>query len=203
MALELGFLLNTSSAAELFAFFPFQPIEGILQLGRVAKGTAGMLNLGELSVLHFLYCEIHSFGVSNYLSDQFFRYVISVNEISSEIEFKGSDSFFSLFFLYIFEAGQLRIFELFLDVFFGKHTDELFYCFFGFGIHIAGSSFFWLQRRILLLIQKLVDSGFQLNLRRMANVVDFSPSIHQTHEWNTIDFELFDQRMLMLPPQKS
>ena len=56
---------------------------------------------------------------------------------------------------------------------------------------------------LLLLSQKLVDSTLEVDLHRMSDKVDFPKFIYQTDKGDAFDFELFDERMFVLPAQKS
>jgi hypothetical protein len=79
MVFDLGFLLDTGSAAEFSALFPFQPIEWVLQVRSIAKRAARMLILREFSILHSLDSQVDSFVTIYDLFDQLLAHLISVD----------------------------------------------------------------------------------------------------------------------------
>jgi len=130
--------------------------------------------------------------------------MVSVKVVSIYVQFRGWYSVLILLFFVGSEANQSYVFELLLNVLLCQKTENLIDWFFIrviLGNRCRCSS--WLLRAILLLTEKLIYSGFEVDFRWMTCKVDFSPFVNETDEGDSIDFEVFNNCMIVFPSKQS
>lgn len=130
--------------------------------------------------------------------------MISFKIVSIYVQFRGWYSILILLFFVRSEANQPYVFELIFNVLFRQKTENLIDWFF-IGVILCNSCrcSFWLVWAILLLTQKLIYSGLEVDFRRMTCKVYFSPFVNKTDEGDSIDFEVFNNCMIVFPSKQS